>query len=88
MQVKFRESFTKDLAAIKDAVILRKIKDSVEHLEEVKTPNQIFGIKKLKGYKTAYRLRIGDYRLGFFIEAGRIEVTRFLHRKEIYKRFP
>ena len=50
MQVKFRESFTKDLAAIKDAVILRKIKDSVEHLEEVKTPNQIFGIKKLKGY--------------------------------------
>ena len=44
--------------------------------------------KKLKEFKTAYRTRVGDYRLGFFYENATILIARFVHRKDIYKIFP
>jgi len=58
---------------------LMEVVDSLE-----KTPN----IKKLKGHKSAYRVRMGDYRLGFFFENSTILLARFLHRKDIYRIFP
>ena len=88
MRVTFRESFTKDLSFIRDQALLKRIRQIIEHLENSKSPSEIHGIKKLQGSKTAYRIRSGDYRMGMFIEEGCIEVTRFLHRKEIYRRFP
>jgi len=45
-------------------------------------------IKKLQGFKLFYRIRIGDYRLGFAFEDGTIVLLHFLHRKEIYRFFP
>ncbi len=45
-------------------------------------------IKKLKGHDIYYRLKIGDYRLGFSFENNEINIIRFLHRKDIYKLFP
>ena len=56
--------------------------ESVNSLEEI--PNT----KKLKAHKSAYRTRIGDYRLGFFYENTTITIARFVHRKDIYKIFP
>lgn len=56
--------------------------ESIDSLDEI--PN----IKKLKGHKSAYRIRIGDYRLGFFFENTTIIFARFVHRKDIYKIFP
>ncbi|MBP1468695.1 type II toxin-antitoxin system RelE/ParE family toxin [Candidatus Chloroploca sp. M-50] len=35
-----------------------------------------------------YRIRIGDYRLGLFVEDDTITVVRFLHRRDIYRYFP
>ncbi|MBX6423476.1 type II toxin-antitoxin system RelE/ParE family toxin [Thermosulfurimonas sp. F29] len=45
-------------------------------------------MKKLKGYKDFYRIRIGDYRIGLQIKENKIIFVRFLHRKEIYRCFP
>ncbi|WP_079720471.1 type II toxin-antitoxin system RelE family toxin [Salegentibacter holothuriorum] len=46
-------------------------------------------IKKLKGFKDFYRIRIGDYRLGVKkLTDQEILLVRFLQRKEIYKYFP
>jgi mRNA interferase RelE/StbE len=33
-------------------------------------------------------VRIGDYRLGLKISEDAIELIRFLHRRDIYRRFP
>lgn len=49
---------------------------------------KITGLKRLKGVKGAYRLRIGDYRIGFYFEKNIIEMARVAHRKEIYDLFP
>lgn len=57
-------------------------------IEAVDSLNDIPNTKKLKGHKSTYRIRIGDYRLGFFYENETISIARFVHRKDIYKIFP
>lgn len=62
--------------------------DLLEQLQKVSGLNDIANLKKLKGYKTAYRIRLGDYRIGFLFEEGKIKLSRVLNRKEIYRYFP
>ena len=42
-------------------------------------------IKKLKGFKTKYRLRAGNYRVLFELEGSRLVVYDVGDRKEIYE---
>lgn len=43
-------------------------------------------IKRLKDFKPAYRLRVGDYRVLFDLVAdGVIEIVRVKHRKDAYE---
>lgn len=49
---------------------------------------QIQNIKKIKETQKAYRIRVGDYRVGFFLEEDKIIFSRVLHRKEMYRFFP
>ena len=46
------------------------------------------GTRKIQGYDTYYRIRVGDFRLGIKLTNDGIEMLRFLHRKDIYRRFP
>ncbi|PHX81999.1 MAG: plasmid stabilization protein, partial [Flavobacteriales bacterium] len=50
--------------------------------------NNISHLKKLAGHKSAYRVRIGAYRVGFFYENNKAIFARVIHRKDIYKVFP
>ena len=45
-------------------------------------------LKKLKGAKNFYRVRMGSYRLGMIIKGEEVTLIRLLHRKDIYKFFP
>ena len=50
---------------------------------------QFPNIKKLKCSNTAYRIRVGNYRIGLFIITNdTIQFSRVLHRREIYRHFP
>ena len=43
----------------------------------------------MKGFKNFYRIKSGDYRLGFeLINNDTIYFIAFAHRKDIYKKFP
>lgn len=88
MQVDFLSSFSKDLDNITDKHVKAKLIQIIELLENCERLNDISNIKKIKGSDTAYRIRIGSYRLGFFFENNIIELARFLHRKDIYQIFP
>jgi len=44
-------------------------------------------IKKLKGYKDMYRLRIGDYRAVFEWKGKRVTVVRLLTRQDFGKKY-
>lgn len=57
-------------------------------ITQAKTLSEIPGCKKLKGFKNAYRIRFGDYRIGFLWEGGTVKLSRVLNRKDVYKYFP
>ena len=88
MKVEFLKSFSKDLDSVNSKLTKRSLVRVIESLEKQQDLNKILNIKKLKGFKNAYRIRVGDYRLGFFFEDSTVQLARFLHRKDIYKLFP
>jgi len=44
-------------------------------------------IKKLKGYKDLYRLRVGDYRVIFEWKSDKVTVIRILTRQDFGKKY-
>ena len=60
----------------------------VLNIQNVESLSGIRNIKKLQSDENDYRLRIGNFRIGFSIVDGSIVLKRFLHRKDIYKYFP
>ena len=88
MKVEFLKKFSKDLDDLKVKTVKQALIQLIESIEAVDKLENIPNTKKLKGYKTAYRTRVGDYRLGFFYENATILLARFVHRKDIYKIFP
>jgi mRNA interferase RelE/StbE len=52
-----------------------------------KTPLAAAGVKALAGESGAYRLRVGNYRVVYFLEHDRllIVVVKAQHRKDVYR---
>lgn len=88
MEVVFLRSFVNDIKKINDKSLKTKIKDFILQLENADTLNDVAGIIKMQGFSTAYRYRIGDYRIGFFKSENSIELARLVKRNDIYKVFP
>jgi mRNA interferase RelE/StbE len=88
VEVRYESSFEKDLKSIGDKNLLKKIKKVIEEVKQADDSSSINNLKKLRGYDTFYRIRIGDYRIGIEITGDKLIFTRFLHRKEIYRFFP
>lgn len=88
MNTSFRESFDTDLSAIADAALLRRIRKVIEQVEAARTFQQIPNLKRLEATGKYYRIRVGDYRLGFTFQHGTVTFIRCLNRKEIYRYFP
>ena len=88
MTVVYLKSFLNDIKKIKDPKVKRRILEIIQNLKAAQNFNSLKGVKKLHGHFFAYRIRIGDYRLGFFKENDTIILVRFLKRSDIYKLFP
>ena len=57
-------------------------------LKRIEKFNEIPNLKKLTGHPEAYRIRMGNYRLGLFYDGNTIQLARFVKREDIYKLFP
>jgi mRNA interferase RelE/StbE len=88
MKVEFLAKFNKDLDKIYLAHVKHAVAKAIVEVEAAQNIQQVGNVKKLKGTKTAYRIRIGDYRIGFYYERGIVQFARVVHRKDIYKVFP
>jgi mRNA interferase RelE/StbE len=88
MTVEFLKQFSKDLDNLVGASIKRQVAELIEAFESLDSLPRMANLKKLKGHRNAYRIRLGDYRLGFFVYENTVTFARLLHRKEIYKQFP
>ena len=88
MKIEFLKRFSKDIDDITAKSVRSALKRLIELVETADALSNIPNTKKLQGHKTAYRTRVGDYRLGFFYENETIILARFVNRKDIYKLFP
>ena len=88
MIVLTQKSFDKDIEKISDKKLAVKFLSIINTLETVSSVSEINHLKKMKSKGNYYRIRIGNYRLGFKLEKGVITLLRFMHRKEIYDYFP
>ena len=89
MKVLYAKALLKDLEAVsRNPGVKKKLSKLIETLKAIDTLDGIRHIKKIEGYDCYYRLRIGDYRLGLKISEDTVELIRFLHRRDIYRRFP
>ncbi len=55
MNVRFRESFARDLRAVKDKALLGRIRALVENVEKAGTLAEVAGLKKLRGGRDTRR---------------------------------
>lgn len=88
MEVLFEASFARDLKRIKDKQLLQRVQSIIEEIKAANELNQVQNLKKMQGFDTLYRVRLGDYRIGIEVIAEEVIFVRFLHRKDIYRRFP
>ena len=81
-QVTLKKSVIKDLEKLPD-IVLRRIQKAILGLSINPRPE---GCKKLKG-RDDYRVRVGDFRILYFIDDDRVtvEVVRVQHRKDVYE---
>ncbi|MDZ4709226.1 MAG: type II toxin-antitoxin system mRNA interferase toxin, RelE/StbE family [Saprospiraceae bacterium] len=89
MIVEFDKSFSKSLDKITDRNLLSRIENAILKLESAKSVEEIANNKKLTGFTNYYRIKLGDYRMGYERIDGRtVRLITVAHRKDIYKRFP
>lgn len=89
MNTQYLPSFIKDLKNLKSTPVFESIKALVfEEIPSLPSLAEIGNLKKLKAAENAYRIRIGDYRIGVIFNSETIIFVRVLHRKDIYRYFP
>lgn len=88
MRTEFLRKFSKDIDKIDAQQIRAAILEAIQNVEQAENLTEIRNIKKLSGFADAYRIRIGDYRIGLFVDGDVVQFARVVHRKDIYKFFP
>ena len=89
MKVLYVKALLKDLEAVsRNLGVKKRILKLIERLKTIDSLSELQNIKKIEGYDNYYRLRVGDYRLGLKLSGNTVELIRFLHRRDIYRRFP
>jgi mRNA interferase RelE/StbE len=89
VNVQYRQLFLRDLKKLKKTEIYDRIYELVfDILPDVDNLQDFPNIKAMVGYPGYYRLRLGDYRVGFALQGDSLEFMRVLHRREFYRYFP
>lgn len=78
IEIQYLHQAVKQIKAL-DKPTKQRIKSGIDKLP-------LGDIKKLKGYSTTFRLRIGDYRVLFDLQGDTIIINTVLPRGEAYKK--
>ena len=89
MKVLYSKKFSNDLDHIAtDRKLKKKLLHLINQIKQIESLAELENVRKIQGYDGYFRIRLGDYRLGVKITDKGLEMLRFLHRKDIYRRFP
>lgn len=88
MKVEFDRSFEKSIRKLSNRTIADSVEAVIQDVESAKSIEDIRGLKKLTGHKDYYRIRKGDFRIGFRLEGNTVRFIIVANRKDIYRQFP
>jgi mRNA interferase RelE/StbE len=71
------------LLRLRDAKLKKRLDDAIEALSDDPRPH---GSRKLAGTSDRYRIRVGDYRIVYRVDDGKVTVLVLVigHRREVY----
>lgn len=87
MKYEYTNAFIKDVKKTSPE-IQSQIKNLIEEINAVDKLGDLPNVKKMKGFSNAFRIRLGEYRVGVFWENDKLVLARMLHRREVYRYFP
>lgn len=82
------EQLSPGFEKIKDRAVRQAIKAAILEVEAARKLTELTHVKKMEGFRNAYRLRVGEFRIGFFLENDTVVFARAVNRKDIYDVFP
>ncbi|MDX1921373.1 MAG: type II toxin-antitoxin system RelE/ParE family toxin [Candidatus Caenarcaniphilales bacterium] len=88
MKLELTDSFEKDVRRYKDKNLLKRLNSVLDLLEESFSLERIPNLKAMKGNSEFYRIRIGDFRLGFQLVGETVRLLAFGKRGDFYRSFP
>lgn len=88
MKIKFKKQFLKDLIKIPVEYRNKIERLAFNDIPEENSEQILKRLSKMKGYEGYYKIKVGDYRMGLYMEKNILEFQRVLHRKDIYRFFP
>ncbi|MBI5074666.1 MAG: type II toxin-antitoxin system RelE/ParE family toxin [Nitrospirae bacterium] len=84
-KVNFTDKALSDIEDFPDVVYERILKGCLRLQVEPSSDGK--HVKKLRGYRDTYRLRIGDYRAVFEWQADTVTILRILTRQDFGKKY-
>ena len=88
MNTNKKPSFFRDIKKIIDPALKEQVEQAILSVENAQSKRDIPELKKLKGYKNHYRIKIDTYRIGATIENNLATFVIFRARKDFYRYFP
>lgn len=87
MQTLTKPAFKRDLSRLLDPAARRR---AVATIQAAPALSAIPNLRRLRGGGGIphYRMRVGNYRLALTLDGDVVVLERYLHRREIYRRFP
>ncbi len=82
-EIQWKASAKRELKKL-EPVVIKRIIEAAETLRDMPYPQ---GVKKIQGAEHTYRIRVGQYRVVYSVEANilLIEIIKVGHRKEVYQ---
>ncbi len=88
MRLEYTQTFLKEVKSVNSVSIKERIEKAIINCKGANSLKDIRHLKKLKGYPNYFRIEVGSFRLGIYLENDLIVFSRCLPRKDIYKYFP
>ncbi len=87
MQIEFLGKFSKDIDHISQKSVKTSLAKLIQLIEQSGDLTNIPNLKKLVGHKSAFRVKIGDYRVGFFMKTEKFFLQELFIAKIFTKSF-
>ncbi len=88
MKFEITKRFAKDIEALRGEDLRHRLAAVLAEIQIRPALSAVSNVKTMAASRHHYRIRVGDYRIGCRLEGDTLVLARFLHRKEIYRKFP